>query len=158
MRGTLFKAFCLSLLLPLLGNCVGAAVIFPKKEATHVKPRIGKSVGTLIVGNTHPLMEQGSGTTCTQVIAQWGEPDHQSADGSETTLVYRDGLAWAGIMPIVLLPIPLILPVYPRSTRLICKDDVLVSAYRISTSMAAAGCGMLDEGGVRWGCDANGPF
>jgi len=158
MRGSLFRAFCLFLLLPFLSNCVGAAVIFPKKEATRVKPRIGKSVGALIVGNRYPLAEQGPGATCTQVIAQWGEPDHQSADGSETTLVYRQGLAWAGIMPMVLLPIPLILPVYPKSTTLTCKDDVLVSAYQISTSMAAAGCGMLDEGGVRWGCDATGPF
>jgi hypothetical protein len=161
MQSIPLKGCCLFLLLPLLSNCIGAGVVFPKKETTWVKPRIGNSVGTLSgnpPGYRYPFTEKDPGASCAEVIAQWGEPDSQQADGSETTLVYRHGVAWAGIMPIVVFPIPLILPVFPKSTTLTCKDNMLMSAYRISTSMAVAACGMLDEGGVRWGCDANGPF
>ena len=155
MRSVAFKASCLFFLLPLLSGCIGIGVIFPMKEAPWVKPRIGKSVGTLSGfprGYRYPFTEEDPGATCTEVIAQWGEPDHQSVDGSETTLVYRHGVAWAGIMPIILFPIPVALPVFPKSTTLTCKDNVLMSAYQIATGMATASCGVLDEGGVRWGC------
>lgn len=159
MQSLPFRISCLLLLLPLLNGCIGAGVVFPKKEATWVKPRIGNLVGTLSghpPGYTYLFTEKDPGASCAEVIAQWGVPDSQHADGRETTLVYRHGVAWAGIMPIVIFPIPLILPVFPKSTTLTCKDNVLMSAYQISTSMAVAACGMLDEGGVVWGCSAGG--
>lgn len=147
-----FKASCLFLLLPLLSGCIGMGVVFPMKESPWVKPRIGKSVGTLSSGSGYYVKEEDPPVTCTEVMAQWGEPDHQSVDGGETTLVYRHGVAWAGIMPIIIFPIPVILPVFPKSTTLTCKENVLISAYQIATTFAAAACGMLDEAGVNWSC------
>jgi len=88
-----------------------------------------------------------------EVIAQRGEPDHHSVDGRETTLVYRHGVAWAGIMPVIIFPIPLALPVFPESVMYTCNDDGLISVYQITTRTVGAVCGVLDEGGEAWGCD-----
>ena len=137
MVQTLSRLF---LLLPLLSGCLGVEVFYPEKEPIWLKPS---------TGNTLPE------ETCTTVMAQRGTPDHQSVDGDETTLVYRDGVAWAGIMPVIIvLPIPVALPVFLGSITYTCKDDALTSASRITTRSVGAICGLLDpiETG-RWGCD-----
>ena len=154
-----FKASCLFLLLPLLSGCFGMEVFFPKKEPAWVKPRTGDSVGArsgFPPSYGYPATEEDLGATCTEVIAQRGEPDHQSVNGRETTLVYRHGVAWVGIMPIILFPIPLALPVFPDSVTYTCNDDELISVYQITTRSVGAICGLLDplETG-RWGCDAH---
>lgn len=151
------KASCLFVLLPLLSGCIGIEVLFPKKEPAWVKPITGNSVGTrsgFPPSYGYPATEEDPGGTCTEVIAQQGEPDHQSVDGRETTLVYRHGVAWAGIVPVIIFPIPVALPVFPDSVTYACKDDLLISVYEITTRRIGAVCGLLDEGG-RWGCDAH---
>ncbi len=156
MRLLTLKASCLFLLLPLLSGCIGIEVFFPKKEPAWVAPRTDNSIGTrsgFPPSYGSPVTEEGPRGTCTEVIAQHGEPDHRSVDGRETSLVYRHGVAWAGIMPIIIFPIPVALPVFSDSVTYTCKDDVLISVYQITTRSVGAVCGMLDEGG-RWGCDA----
>jgi len=140
MRSVAFKASWLFLLLPLLSGCIGIELFFPKREPVWVKSE---------TGNTLPE------ETCTSVMAQHGERDHQSVDSGETTLVYRDGVAWGGIMPVIIFPIPVALLVYPESVTYMCRDDQLISVYRITTRSIGAVCVMLDEGG-RWRCDAHG--
>jgi hypothetical protein len=156
MQSLPFRISSLLLLLPLLSGCIGIEVFFPKNEPAWVKPRTDNSVGTrsgFPPSYGYPATEEDPGTSCTEVIAQRGEPDHRSVDGRETTLVYRHGVAWAGIMPIIIFPIPVGLPVFPDYVTYTCKEDVLISVYQITTRTVGAVCGMLDEGG-RWGCDA----
>src|SRR5215831_13536206 len=97
MRSASFRVSCLLLLLPLLSGCFGIKVFYPEKVPVWVKPSTGTT-----------LPEE----TCTAVMAQHGKPDHQSVDSGETTVVYRDGVAWAGIMPVIVFPIPVALPVF----------------------------------------------
>ena len=118
MRSLPVRVFCVLLLLPLLSGCFGIEVFYPEKEPVRVKPSTGNTL---------------SEETCTAVMAQHGKPDHQSLDNGETTVVYRDGVTWAGIMPVIVFPIPVVLPVFLDSITYTCKEDVLTSVYRVTT-------------------------
>jgi len=154
MRSAVFKASWLLFVLPLLSGCLGMEVFFPEKEPVWTKPTTGVSDGTrsgFPPSYGSPAFELG--TTCADVVSHRGKPDHESVKASESTLVYRQGLVWVGIMPIVVIPIPLALPLFSDSVTYTCKDDRIISVYRRTTRMVGAVCGMLDEAG-NWGCQA----
>jgi len=126
-------------LIPLLSSCVGVGVLYPKSSATIDHPQVGPTLGFYGPGGVN------NSTKCSEIKSRWGEPNHSSLKGSETTLEYKYGLVWAGIMPIVLIPIPLALPVGRKSITMICVDDEIIRATGTETGLSAAYCGLISE-------------
>ena len=91
--------------------------------------------------------------TCEQVRGLWGEPDDVDVEGDHETLVYKKGLVFAGVMPFVVIPIPLALPVGQKNTTIECEKGVVVRAYKRGTTISAAYCGMISEK-PEFGCQA----
>jgi hypothetical protein len=134
------------LLLPLLSGCIGGLFVYPKKI---------------------PVGEYKRYAKCAELIASWGQPDHQSVDGSATTLVYKMGYKWAGVMPMIIIPIPLVIPVGRNSTSLVCEDGVLIGAsgteiglLDTETDYVGGYCGWINiikfvGNEPSWGCKTN---
>jgi hypothetical protein len=112
---------------------------------------IGDKVG-MISSFGHSSSFSETPTKCIEVVTRWGEPSHKSVDSNGSTFVYKEeGFAWAGIMPMIGIPIPLVIPVESKSTTLICKNDVVIMASKTVTGYSAAYCGMISEA-PQWGC------
>ena len=126
-------------LIPLLSSCVGVGVLYPKSLATIDHPQVGSTLGDYSPGSLN------NSTKCSEIKSRWGEPNHISRNGNETTLVYKYGLVWAGVMPIAVIPIPLVLPIESKSTTLICRDDEIIRATGTETGLSAAYCGVISE-------------
>lgn len=122
-----------------LGGCVGIGALYPQASKAIENPKIGAGVGEYYENTkSTPL-------TCSEVRAQWGVPSQQSTAGTESTMVYKRGLVWAGVMPIVVVPIPIALPVGRKTTTMTCKGNTLVRAIGTETGLSAAYCGMISE-------------
>lgn len=141
-----FRALFLCALLLLLSGCIGGALVYPTTSPPIEHPWIGVEVGTY-----NEPYRSWAPTKCTEVMARWGKPDQQSVDGRVTTLVYKKGFAWAGILPIIGVPIPFVIPVAQKSTILACENDVVMSASGTATGYSGAYCGLISEA-VKWGC------
>ena len=151
MRYLPFRASFLFLLLPLLTGCVGGALVYPTKFSIEHPTTIGDKAG-YIYSFGHPLASSKAPIKCSEIIARWGEPDHKSVDGNEAIFVYKEeGFAWTGIMPFIVIPIPLIFPVESNSTTLICKDDAVTRVSQTVSGYSAAYCGMTGEA-PHYGC------
>ncbi|MDH2916272.1 MAG: hypothetical protein PXX77_05265 [Gallionella sp.] len=126
--------------------------MYPVNSAIAEKPVVMKhfAVGEYIGSNVH-LPASAPNLRCSEILSIWGEPHRAWQNGIESSLVYKHGLVWAGIMPIVFVPIPLALPVGRKSTTLECVDDVLMKVYGTETGAVAAYCGVLSEQ-PKYGC------
>ena len=89
--------------------------------------------------------------TCAALEARWGPPNLRETQGTETTLTYKSGFVWAGLMPMLLIPIPLVLPVWRKHTSMICKDGAVVKATGNTTGATGGYCGLTSER-PDWGC------
>jgi hypothetical protein len=118
----------------MLSGCVGLAVFYPT-ESTRVDPSTGYKKGA-----NYQDMEKAP-TNCTELEGHLGEPNLRSTNGNERTLVYRTGFVWAGVVPMVVLPIPLILPVGRKHSTFLCRDNVLIKASGTTTGLSGAYCG-----------------
>jgi hypothetical protein len=126
-------------LIPLLSSCIGVGVLYPKNLATIDHPQVGPTLGYYSPGGLN------NPAKCSEIKSRWGDPNNTSLNGNETTLVYKQGLVWAGVMPIVVVPIPLALPVGRKNTTLICVDDAIIRATGTETGLSAAYCGVISE-------------
>jgi hypothetical protein len=93
----------------------------------------------------------GQSLRCSELKEQWGEPSSTAASGNRTTLTYRHDLIWAGIVAMLVLPIPLALPIGRKRTTIECADDVIVKASGTQTGSSAAYCGLISTL-PQWGC------
>lgn len=123
----------------MLCGCVGIGVLYPKDYPTTDNPDVSVIAGHYSSHKTSYSLD------CTEVIRKWGEPSQTYKNNEETLLVYKHGITWAGIMPIIGVPIPIALPVGRKSTSLVCKGDQVIKAMRTGTGIASAYCGMISE-------------
>ena len=134
-------------LLMLVSGCAGVGVLYPGEWYDINKPAIGSTSG-------HYYKNQNNKEfTCEQVEKLWGQPDVVTVEGGKTVLVYKNGLVFAGVMPFVVIPIPLALPVGQKNTTIECENGVVVRAYKTGTTISAAYCGMISEK-PEFGCQA----
>lgn len=130
----------------LLSGCVGIGVVHSKVEEYGDFALSGKP-------NLRPN-EKGA-VTKAELKSKWGEPDKikNADDPRQQRWVYYDGLSWAGVIPMIGIGIPLILPSGHDYVEITFADEKAIGARRSRTGWTGFACGFLDEGGVRKGCD-----
>jgi hypothetical protein len=93
------------------------------------------------------------GITQADVKSQWGTPD-KIEDGAtaKQRWIYYDGLSWAGVIPMIGIGIPLLVPSGRDYVEMVFDGDKAFRARRSRTGWSGFICGFLDEGGVQKGC------
>jgi len=141
----LFKKLFIFGVILYISGCAGFGTLYPIDTNKTVKPKIGNKLGSIYTSkdNIH--------STCSQVLKLWGKPDNITIKGNSKTLTYKYGVIFIGIMPIIIIPIPLALPVGQKKTFIECENDKVTHAYKTYTGMSAAYCGILSAQ-PRFGC------
>ena len=135
----MYRILCLSLFM-MLSGCAGVGVLYPHDWAEVESPMIGSTRGHFF-RNTDKSIQ----FTCSQVVDLWGEPDDVIEEDGLKQLVYTHGLVFAGVMPFIVIPIPLALPVGSEKDVVECANGVVKRAYKVGTELSAAYCGMTSE-------------
>ena len=113
--------------------------------------------GAVIKSNTEPYHWGGSSTktnvevyTSTWLTTNYGKPTTVSTNGIEEVWTYQFGHIWAGVMPVVVVPIPLAVPVGGDKIVFVLRDNHIVSATqsRQQTIGGAVGFGFGPCGGA----------
>jgi len=141
------RTWLVLIFLPTLSGCIGFGVVYPKDSIPIERPYIGDEKGSYFPG-----FSGLKGYTCSELEARWGEPNLRSTDGKKTTLVYKSGRVWAGILPMVGVVIPLVLPVSRKQSTFVCEDNVLLRASGTVSGYAGAYCVLY------FGCYGSGEF
>ena len=84
----------------------------------------------------------------------WNSPDLVNHGvGSEEIWTYKSRLVWKGVIPFVIVPIPLILPVAREKVCLTLRDGHVVSASLTRSRTAGGTYGLYQspEGNLGWG-------
>jgi hypothetical protein len=83
----------------------------------------------------------------------WGDPDRIShiSGGSGEQWTYKFGLVWEGVVPFVIIPIPLVLPVAKEKVCFTLYDGRVVTATRSRTVGGTYGFIPKPEGGGSFG-------
>lgn len=112
----------------LLSGCVGVATmhnIEKKHEDLNFK-LMGR-------GFLFDYQEKNHNYSKSHVIEIWGEPDSKEVGSSVEYWRYKqEGLAWAGVIPMIVIPIPLVVPVGRNSVTWGLKA---MNLYRLQVSI-----------------------
>jgi hypothetical protein len=137
------------LLVILLQGCMsGVYVMYPKDRPAVANPGMGghspKNAGDL-PSDFHmfeyEMFRENGITSCSQLLARWGEPDSIRVNGNETILDYKYGFVWAGVAATIWLPtIPLGIPVGRKHIVVACKNDAIVSSTDTLTHLVGGTC------------------
>jgi len=101
------------------------------------------------------LRTSAPNTTKTEATEQWGRPDKtEHVDAIRERWFYFNGLSWAGIIPMLILPIPLVIPTGHDYVELLFEGENAVNARTSQTGWSGFACGLLDTSGSNWGCGA----
>lgn len=123
--------------LALLQGCVGGWVIS--------NPQTDYAVDSVALRGKGYLASsmEASNWHLDEVLRVWGAPDRRRDEGRRTVLYYRSGLAWSGVVPWVLIPIPVVVPVGTNQAVLVFEDERLVSASAEDRDGAGGLCGLF---------------
>ena len=121
----------------LLSGCIGGYLVHPNTLSEN-KPFFSAD------GDLMPN-ESGIPMTCSAARAIFGKADNVNTSGRLTTYTYHHGFVWAGVEPVILIPIPipLIAPVGKQKTALVCDGEVIVSATAAVTAHSGFICGIM---------------
>ena len=138
-----YLSLCLS-----LQGCVGGGVLKTHTQ-TVPNPKIpdGAYAASLY---SHDMSKTSNAVLYTSawLQAHWGKPasvSHLGGAVQDEIWTYRFGPIWEGIMPIVVIPIPIALPVGRETVRFVLRDGRVIGATQ-SRQQAAGGAV-----GVRFG-------
>lgn len=137
------KLLLLFLIFALQGCAAGIYAMYPNDRIVS-KP--GMAMSPQDPKFTHHLYEytmfrETGITTCSQLLARWGQPDYIEVKGNETLLDYRYGFVWAGVAATIWLPtIPIGIPVGRKHVVIACKDDEIIRSTDTLTHIGGAGC------------------
>lgn len=132
-------------------GCVGAGVLKSRTEAVR-----DPVVPDTACPSLYPrIMAEGTNTvvyTSDWLESHWGKPSsvgHVGAAGSEEIWTYKFSPIWQGVMPVVLVPIPIALPLGREKVAFVLRDGCVVSATqsRHQTVGGAVGFGLGPCGG-----------
>ena len=153
------RTIILGMLACLLSGCAGFVAWGPG-TIRYESPDYG------ITNWSHGLVQQaghGDGRPLDRqrVIRSWGEPESKARnpDGSETW-VYPDEWRWLGVIPVVVIPLPIVVPVGEARWELRIKDGVVISAEHKTTKGIGGYCGLAVRRGIsgdsakRPGCES----
>ena len=149
-----FAMFC-----PFLQGCVGVAVLKPHTEV------IDDPVIASIPNDADPAHKRKSSEAANAVVyasewvqTHWGNPyrvNHVSGSSDEIW-TYRFRPIWEGIVPCVIVPIPLVLPVGRQKICFRLHDGCVVSASSTVPWMVGGVAGFMlsPEGGGNFGASS----
>ncbi len=149
-----------ALLIPLvmcLDGCVGIGVAHESVKTYSGPFGLEKSVGYFVSRQSdgNYRLDLGQVRTKADVLARWGEPAKRVTTESSDRWFYHRELGWSGIFPIVIIPIPLLFPVY-RDTVLVFHGDTLTAIEYQEGTMSGGACGLILDNphtlGMRLGC------
>lgn len=125
-----------------LTGCVGVGVLYPKERSVTHDPEFGPDIGEYYPRiNYHRSINPGS-LKCSELITQWGLPNNISAVGEKKILIYKHGLVFTGLLPILGVPIPLALPTGRKSTTITCDGEKIMNVFGTGTEMSGTACGI----------------
>lgn len=135
----------------LLSGCVGVATMHnPEKKHEDLKFKL---MGR---GFLFDNQEENHNYSKSDVVEVWGQPDSKEVSGNVEYWRYKQGvLAWAGVIPMIVIPIPLVAPVGKNSVTLGFIGNELVSATSQYRHGSLAVCGMFlmdNPSGLKFGC------
>ena len=76
--------------------------------------------------------------------AHWGKPtsiSHAGTDHLDEIWTYRFGVIWEGVMPMILVPVPIALPVGREKVRFVLRDGRVLSVTRSESQMVGGAYG-----------------
>ena len=113
----MIKTSPLLLLCLLLSGCIGGGIIKSKTNPYRWYNSHSKTNAEVY--------------TSTWLKTNYGKPTNVITNGSEEVWTYQSGRIWAGVMPVVIVPIPLAVPVGREAALFTLQDDPIVSATQI---------------------------
>ncbi len=129
-------------LLTCLSGCVGIA-FFHESVKTYSGPfGLDRSAGDFVSRQKNPnyALHLGEVRTKADVLARWGEPAKRVTAESLERWFYHRELGWSGIVPLVIIPIPLVFPLH-RDTVLVFSGDTLTAIEKQETKWSGWACG-----------------
>ena len=124
------------LLLPLsllFIGCVGIGMVVSDK-------RSGNSIYSLKKVTTFEFKET---LDKKDIIALRGEPYKKVVEGNHEDWYYRRELAWGGIIPVIILPIPLLLPYGYRDTTMKFENNIKINEEEEYGRAPIAECSLI---------------
>lgn len=120
-----------TLMLLAFSGCVGIGTVYSEKQSS-TTASILEHGGTMYGSKNPPNKEN--------IIAFHGEPYKKTIDGNHETWYYKKGLAWGGIIPVVIIPIPLLLPYGYKETVIQLENNQQISIESDQTKSPTAMC------------------
>lgn len=122
-------------------GCVGVAAV-KTRTVTFQDPRVSDEAGVYGLGQRDPSQINAEPYTTTWLEEHWGKPKsirHVGAGGLDEVWVYKFDPLWNGLVPIVLIPIPLILPTGREQVQFVVREGhVIRGKVRESHSVGGA--------------------
>jgi len=128
----------------LLQGCVGVGV-WSKEKTAISNPTISDTVR--LDGVTSG--REGSAFTAAWLQAHWGAPKRVSPGSAagEELWTYEFGQCWCGVIPMVVIPIPLVLPTGSEKMVFLLRDGRVVSAECVDSRHGGVGFGLIGPDG-----------
>ena len=135
----------------LLSSCAGVMTMHnTDRELEHMKFTLGGK------GFLNTYVDENQNYTKQEVLEVWGQPESKETEGLFEKWRYnQDSLAWAGVIPMFIVPIPLVAPVGKNGVVLTFEGDSLVKASEEYRDGGVAMCGwfLMDHpSGFKFGC------
>jgi hypothetical protein len=134
------KLFYTIALLSSLTGCVGVGAFYPSNiECTY------KEDGSSFDKNGKENLWCKSFVKKEQILSRYGKPKkiEQINQNEEKWLYKKDGFRWVGIMPMVILPIPIGIPISNKYEYFYFKNDVLFKKNKQFTAFDSSWCGFV---------------
>ena len=128
----------------LVSGCVGLVSLTRTERETYPKRAFGMYCPDLANIGEFRLCSTSDAALVTKesVLARWGEPKTRDIREGKEFLLYNDGLAWRGLVVMVIVPIPLMLPVGRNEVTLVFLNGRLVEVAKEGAgSSFGAACG-----------------
>jgi hypothetical protein len=127
-----------------LQGCVGVG-IWSKEKTAIDNPSISDAVRLDGVMRGR----EGSAYTAAWLQSHWGPPKGVrpgSATGEELW-TYEFGQCWCGVIPMLVIPIPLVLPAGHEHVVFVIRDGRVIGAQRVESRRSGAGFGLIGPDG-----------
>lgn len=138
------------LLCMLSSGCVGVGV-WSTEKASFYEPRIYETAG---MDGVREQPYRGTTDTITYssqwLQSHWGEPKsvrRTSSVPTEELWTYKFGTCWCGLVPMVVIPIPLVLPVKSEEIVFQIRNGQVVRARRVISVRSGVGAGFFGPEG-----------
>ncbi|WP_144391514.1 hypothetical protein [Pleionea sediminis] len=138
-----------------LTGCIGFGATYSGTEVIE-KPQLSSRYSDKkILEST----EESELLTKDDVLEAFGKPTEVTTKDTLEVLYYEGEREWCGLIPVVIVPIPLFLPVCETYKRFTIENDVVIKAEIKSTDGWLAYCGPLVGMNKNWNTGGGGgPF